>query len=97
MIKRVFRVRIHPALRDGFEERFATISIAAVESAPGCLDVSIYRPTPWAPEEYAMVTHWENAEALQAFAGRDWNKAVIPSGMEAFVDECWVHHYEAWR
>lgn len=44
-----------------------------------------------------MVTHWENAEALQAFAGRDWNKAVIPSGMEAFVDECWVHHYEPWR
>jgi hypothetical protein len=30
-------------------------------------------------------------------ASDDWNRAVIPAGMEKYVAECWVHHYENFR
>jgi len=41
-----------------------------------------------------MVSIWENETSIEAFAGKDWNRPVIPSNMEKFVVECWVHHYE---
>lgn len=95
-ITRIFRVRIAPERRHEFEEKFSSISIRAVNEAQGFLSVSILKPTEWAPDEYAMVSQWENEAALKSFAGIQWNHAVIPHGMEKFVVECWVHHYESW-
>ena len=95
-ITRIFRVRIRPELRPEFEEKFSSVSVRTVDEAPGFLAVSILKPTKWAPDEYAMISQWENEAALKAFAGEQWNHAVIPLAMEKFVVECWVHHYEAW-
>jgi heme-degrading monooxygenase HmoA len=96
-ITRIFRVRIIPELRQEFEEKFATISVRTVDEALGYLAVSIFKPTKWAANEYAMISSWENEEALKAFAGEQWSNAVIPLGMEKFVVECWVHHFESWN
>ena len=95
-ITRVFRVRIDPTRRAEFEQSFAEISVQAVIQAPGSLSVAVFRPTEWAPDEFAMISKWQDEAALRAFAGDDWNQAVIPSGMEALVRECWVHHYQSW-
>lgn len=95
-ITRIFRVRIVPDLRQEFEEKFSSASIHAVNEAPGFISVTILKPTKWASDEYAMISHWENEEALKAFAGAEWNHAVIPLGMEKFVVKCWVHHYGSW-
>ncbi len=95
-ITRIFRVRIHHELKEEFEEKFATVSVRAVDAAPGVLEAAILKPTRWAPDEYAMISHWEDEAALRAFAGEQWHHPVIPSGMEQYVVECWVHHYTAW-
>ena len=95
-ITRIFRVRVVPELRQEFEEKFSTISVNAVCEASGSLGASIYKPTNWAPYEYAMISQWKNEAALKAFAGKKWSEAVIPSGMEEFIVESWVHHYESW-
>jgi heme oxygenase (mycobilin-producing) len=95
-ITRIFRVQIVPELRHEFEEKFSTISVHAVDEANGFLAVSILKPTKWAPDEYAMISHWQDEAALKAFAGDNWNRPVIPHGMEKFVAECWVHHYDSW-
>jgi heme-degrading monooxygenase HmoA len=95
-ITRIFRVRIVSDLRQEFEEKFSSVSVHAVDQASGFISVSILKPSKWAPDEYAMVSQWENEAALKAFAGEQWNHAVIPAGMEKFVVECWVHHYESW-
>ena len=95
-ITRIFRVRINPDLREEFEAKFATVSVAAVTGAPGSREVAIFRPTRWAADEYAMISTWDDEAALAAFAGEQWSAAVIPPGMETYVVECWVHHYRAW-
>lgn len=95
-ITRIFRVRIHPELKLEFEEKFSSVSVRAVAEAQGFLAVSILKATKWSPYEYAMISHWENVDALEAFAGEQWNHAVIPPGMEKFVVDCWVHHYDSW-
>ncbi len=95
-ITRIFRVQIAPELRQEFEDKFSSISVHVVNEAPGFISVSILKPTKWAPDEYAMISQWEDEAALKAFAGEEWSHAVIPPGMEKFVVECRVHHYESW-
>ncbi len=95
-VTRIFRVRIHPELQREFEEKFSSVSVRAVEKATGFLAASILKPATWAPYEYAMISQWEDEAALEAFAGEQWNHAVIPPGMEKFVVECWVNHYVSW-
>jgi heme-degrading monooxygenase HmoA len=96
-IVRLFRVRIHPALRTEFEAKFAVVSVNAVRDAQGALGVEIFKPTRWDRDEYLMISHWQDEDALRRFAGEDWNRAFIPPGMEQFVAECDVHHYTAWE
>jgi heme oxygenase (mycobilin-producing) len=95
-IARVFRVRIDPSKRQEFEEKFATVSVNAVNKKQGFISEAIFKPTKWSPDEYAMISHWESEASLQAFAGVNWNRAVIPSEMSKYVVECWVHHYGSW-
>jgi heme-degrading monooxygenase HmoA len=94
MIIRIFRVRIKPELRTGFEKDFREISIPLIKSHSGLTSVSIGKPTKWAPDEYVMISNWRNETDLEDFVGKNWNQPVIPSGMEKYVVECWVHHYE---
>ena len=94
-ITRVFRVKIIAELRDEFEPLFQSKSLAAVNDAPGFIEASIGQPTSWTPDEYVMISVWENEQSLIDFVGSDWNQAHIPAGMEKFVDTCWVHHYKS--
>lgn len=94
MITRIFRVRVPPALHAEFESRFLAVSVPYVKAAPGLVSVSVGRPTRWAPDEYMMISTWDSEQAVADFAGAEWHEAVIPPGMEKFVAECWVHHYQ---
>ncbi len=94
MITRIFRVKVPASLHSEFEAKFLSVSVPYVQAAQGIVSVSVGRPTKWAPDEYVMISVWASEKALQAFAGESWNRAVIPSGMENYVSECWVHHYE---
>lgn len=93
MITRVFRVRVPQALHQEFEEQFLNVSIPTVKAHKGLVSVTVGRPTRWAPEEYVMLSVWENEQSVKDFAGEQWNQAVIPDGMENYVADCWVHHY----
>ncbi|WP_120497253.1 antibiotic biosynthesis monooxygenase [Kiloniella sp. EL199] len=95
MITRIFRVQIKPELREEFETLYRVKSIDAVQNAEGFISVTIGKPTVWAPDEYVMVSTRTNETALKKFAGEKWSEAHIPSGMEKFVIDCWVHHYES--
>ncbi|MEM7282608.1 MAG: antibiotic biosynthesis monooxygenase family protein [Pseudomonadota bacterium] len=94
MIVRIFRVEIVPELREEFEQNFASVSIDAVKNQAGFVSATIGKPTKWAPDEYAMVSRWENELALEEFVGASWSQAHIPAGMEKYVLACWVHHYK---
>jgi heme oxygenase (mycobilin-producing) len=95
-ITRIFRVRIDASMRQEFEEKFSSISVRTVQETPGFISVSILKPSKWAPDEYSMISQWEDEKALIALVGEKWNHAVIPPGMNDFVIECSVYHYESW-
>lgn len=93
MIVRVFRVEIDPATRSACEAGFQSLSVDAVTQSPGNLSCEIGMPTRWLPNTYAMISRWRDEDALIAFAGPEWNVAVIPAGMEQFGKGFSVEHY----
>jgi quinol monooxygenase YgiN len=95
-IIRIFRVQINPTLRREFEEKFADISVNTVKVAAGFISVSICQSTKWSPNEYVMISQWQDETSLKLFAGEEWSRAVVPSGMEKFIRSCSVHHYQSW-
>lgn len=97
MITRIFRVKVHKELAQEFEKKFSSISVSTVNHAHGMKSVTILKPTKWVPDEYAMITIWSDEPSLKAFAGENWNKAVIPPGMEHYIVECSVHHFNSWE
>ena len=92
-IIRIFRTTIRPEMRQDFERDFASISVAAVKSQPGFISCHIGSPTKWNPDEYAMITVWEDEDALANFAGEEWHKAVIPPAMEQYPVSFSVEHF----
>jgi quinol monooxygenase YgiN len=94
LIARIFRVQVPSALHAEFEHTFLAVSLPYVQKADGLVSVQVGRPTRWEPEHYVMVSIWRDEVALRSFAGEEWSSPVIPSGMERFVEKCWVHHFE---
>ena len=93
MIIRIFKVRIDSNLRSEFEQKFQEISVPYVQAQKGLISFVVGKPTQWTPEDYLLITHWSSEEDLVTFAGKNWDQAVIPEGMEKFVVECWVDHF----
>jgi heme-degrading monooxygenase HmoA len=93
---RIFRVRIDSVFRQEFEELFSFVALHKINEAEGFISASIHKPTKWNPDEYAMVSQWENEASLKAFYGAEWNPSVIPRRGEKFVVASWLHHYESW-
>ncbi|WP_343487137.1 antibiotic biosynthesis monooxygenase [Allomuricauda sp. d1] len=95
MIIRIFKATIPTALHEEFEIKFKEVSVPVVKNYKGLISLEIGRPTQWNPEEFVMVSQWESEKDLIAFAGENWNQAHIPKGMERYVGECSVTHYES--
>lgn len=93
MIIRIFKVRIDPELRNEFEQKFQEISIPYVQTQKGLISFVVGKPTQWTPDDYLLITNWSSEEDLVTFAGKKWNQAVIPEGMEKFIVQCWVDHF----
>jgi len=95
-ITRIFKVVIDTRQRAEFEIKFNTLSKQMLENAPGCTNYEVLRPSKWAPDEYAMMSEWQNESALIAFAGEDWNTSVVPISMKKYSKSHSVCHYESW-
>jgi heme oxygenase (mycobilin-producing) len=94
MILRVFRATIQPGHQTEFERKFREISLPLVEKQPGLVSCVIGRPATSSPNEFVMISTWRDEEALRAFTGEDYTRAVIPKEMEEHMVESSVHHYE---
>src|SRR5690349_16787404 len=95
MIIRIFQVSIHPEYRDEFERDFSTISVDTVNNHKGLISCHVGGPTKCNPDDYVMVTFWEDEASLVEFAGENWNQAVIPNKMQKYPKASSVVHYDS--
>ena len=94
MIVRIFRVRVHPGSEDDFERFVIDTGIPTAKAQQGCSHVTAGRSRWNGQPEFIVVTHWSSVEALLAFAGPDWQTAVIAPEEEHMLAQVFCDHYE---
>ncbi len=93
MIVRMFKVQINDGLREEFEKDFDQLSLPLVKAQKGLLSLSFGKIIEQNKDEYVLITTWESQGALIEFCGEKWQQAVIPHGMEKYINKCWVDHF----
>jgi hypothetical protein len=94
VIIRVFRAQIHPGREGEFERFVRETGVPTVQAQAGCSHVAGGRSR-WAGQpQFAVVTHWDPAAALEAFAGPRWQQAVIAPEEEHMLAQVFCDHYQ---
>lgn len=94
MIFRVFRALIKPGKAEEFQDMLERLSIPMVKAARGMRGYYVGGPVDPAVSEFTVTTLWEDLDAVKAFAGENWNRAVIPPEEVALIAESHIHHYD---
>jgi len=92
MIFRMFRATIRPGKADEFKEMLQRLSIPMVKAAKGMLGYYVGEPLDPAVPEFTVTTVWEDLDSLKAFAGENWNRAIIPPEEVPLIAESFIHH-----
>ncbi len=96
MISRLWRGLAKLAHADAYVEHLRKETFPQLSKIPGFIDASILRRTVGDGVDFLIVTRWDSIEAIQRFAGRDTEVAVVPQSVQGFMIE-WdrkVRHFE---
>ena len=93
MILRFFRATTHDGKSDEFRSLFLETILPLIRSQEGLMSASIGLPHDESPNEFSMVMVWRDMEAVRAFAGDDWERAVVLPEEAHLLRETHVHHY----
>lgn len=95
-IARIWRGRTLAAKADEYEAYLFASGITQVRQTPGNLGVTVLRRADGKQTEFLVISIWESIEAVQRFAGKDYQKAVILDRDREYLIEVepTVRHYE---
>ncbi|MHC5066322.1 MAG: antibiotic biosynthesis monooxygenase family protein [Planctomycetota bacterium] len=94
MIIRVFRARVHPGKEKEFERFFVDTALPYVRAQAGLVSAQVGLPVPASPQEFCMHMVWRDLKSVQAFAGDDWQTAVVHPDESHLLAETFVSHYQ---
>ncbi len=77
MIIRIFRAKIRKSRVSEFKQMVQDQSIPWLESSEGMLGYFPGEPFGENAREFVMITLWRDLDALEAFAGTDWDDPVV--------------------
>jgi heme-degrading monooxygenase HmoA len=96
MIIREWRGRALPSREGAYLDHFNSTVLPQLKGLPGFSGAHVCCRTKGDLLEYVVLTRWASFEAIRAFAGADYEKAVVePAAAAALTDyDPMVQHYE---
>ncbi|MBX7198557.1 MAG: antibiotic biosynthesis monooxygenase [Rhodospirillaceae bacterium] len=96
MIVRTWRGRTTSAWADAYPRHFHGNVMPELEAIPGFLGADLLKEEKDGQVEYFVLTRWASLDAIKAFAGEDYEQAVVEPEAVAALDEFdrTVRHYE---
>jgi heme-degrading monooxygenase HmoA len=96
MIARTWHGRVPAEKADAYYAYLRRTGLADYAAAPGNRGVSVFRRTDGAVTHYLLLTLWESLEAIQSFAGPEYELArYYPEDDDYLLErEPYVTHYE---
>jgi heme-degrading monooxygenase HmoA len=76
-IARIWRGRTLASRADEYQAYLLASGITKIRQIPGNLGVTLLRREDGQETEFLVMSVWESIEAVQRFAGKDYQKAVI--------------------
>src|SRR5258706_13498503 len=94
MIIRVFGARLKAGMRSAYERLCCEVSLPTIRAQQGCLATQIGTPRAGQPEDFVVVSLWSDVERLRAFAGEQWQQAIIVPGEADLLEQVRVEPYD---
>ncbi|KIC07936.1 antibiotic biosynthesis monooxygenase [Leisingera sp. ANG-M1] len=94
MIIRVFRATVREDKIQDFKAFLTGSAVPHVRRQPGLISVTAGLPRPDSPATFCVVMVWESVEALQAFAGEDWEQPHVLPEEDPMVLSRQIDHYD---
>jgi heme-degrading monooxygenase HmoA len=96
MIARIWRGVTRESDKDTYFDYLQRTGLKEYAAIPGNLGVWVLRRLHNSTAEFTLISHWESWEAIKAFAGADFEKAVYYPEDEKFLLEMLptVEHHE---
>ena len=95
VVIRVFRPTIHPGKEAEFESFLRDTAVPLVSRQSGIVAQHVGKPRDPSSTEYLYVTVWQDVDSIRAFAGEQWQEAVIAPDEAHLLKDTWIGHYEA--
>ena len=97
MIVRTWRGRTTPARADAYPRHFHHNVLPELRGIAGFLGADLLKEEKDGVVEYFVLTRWASLDAIKAFAGEDYENAVVEPEAVAALDDFdkTVRHYEA--
>ena len=99
MIGRVWRGWAKPEQADAYEKLLTTETLPALHRVPGYKGSYFMRNAENDEVAIVEITFWESMAAIEAFAGKDSTKAVVPPETQVFLtrwDDRSAHFEATW-
>ena len=93
MIIRIFRAKIRENQVSEFKQMVQNQSIPWLESSEGMLGYFPGESFGENAREFVMITLWRDLDALEAFAGADWDNPVVTEDEAPLVEAMFADHY----
>ncbi len=93
MIVRVFRAVIYEDRIAEFKQLVREQSIPWLEKSDGMLGYFPGEPYGSNKREFTIITLWRDIDALEAFAGKDWDNPVVTDDEAPLVEAMFADHY----
>ena len=94
MIVRVFRVRTHPGMEAEFKKYVLETGRPGLLEREGCLGVIVGQSRWNDRPETVVISRWESLEALQSFAGENWQQGHIPPAAAHLIEQAFCDNFE---
>jgi len=96
VILREWRGRASQAAAERYPAHFREHVLPALKRIDGFIGATLYRRPLGEEIEYLVLSRWQSLEAIKAFAGSDYARAVVePEAVAALVSyDATVQHYD---
>jgi heme-degrading monooxygenase HmoA len=94
LIIRVFRTKVKPGTHKQYEALIQERVVPLMLRAPGLISLHIGCPLDDPPEEFLLMSVWQDLASMRAFVGPRWREAFVLPGEEHLVFHSIVDHYE---
>ena len=92
MIIRVFRTKVKPGTHEQYEALIQERVVPLMLRAPGLISLHIGCPLDDPPEEFLLMSVWQDLASMRAFVGPRWREAFVLPGEEHLVLHSIVDH-----